>query len=124
MKGNMFFLSLPLNDTLDKLNALVNNISHDHLVDLPDPELYIIVDGQPTKDKIVWQTLVDVDKIKWAVQKLKETNFLYADIDGASVDSSVSKAIEVVSDVHSAALQKCTKDDVAGLQAYTIRRIN
>ena len=30
---------------------------------LPDPELYILVDGQPTKDKVVWQTLVDVEDI-------------------------------------------------------------
>ena len=45
-------------------------------------------------------------------------------MDDASVDSSVSKAIEVVSDVHSAALQKCTEDDVVGLQAFTIRRMD
>ena len=44
---------------------------------LPDPELYSLLDGRPTKDKVVWQTLVDVNDIKKAVNKLKETNWLY-----------------------------------------------
>ena len=34
---------------------------------LPDPELYILLDGRPTKDKVVWQALVDVNDIKKAV---------------------------------------------------------
>ena len=32
--------------------------------------------------------------------------------------------MKLLSDVHSAALQKCTKDDVAGLQGFTIRRMD
>ena len=40
---------------------------------LPDPEPYIIVDGQPTKDKVVWQSIVDVDNVRHAVDKLRET---------------------------------------------------
>ena len=39
---------------------------------LQDPELYILLDGRPTKDKVVWQSLVDVNDIKRAVTKLKE----------------------------------------------------
>ena len=39
---------------------------------LPDPKLYIIVDGQPTKDKVVWQGLVDVDNVKHAAELLRD----------------------------------------------------
>ena len=40
-------------------------------VDYPDSdhELYILVDDHPTKDKVVWQTLVDVNNV---INKLKE----------------------------------------------------
>ena len=71
-KGCMFFLPLPLNNTLDTLSE----VQPDGVVALPDPQLFIIVNGVPTKNKIVWQTLVDVNAIKQAVQKLKEINWL------------------------------------------------
>ena len=41
------------------------------LTALPDPELYIIVNGKPTKSKIVWRSLVNVAHINAAVHKLK-----------------------------------------------------
>ena len=47
---------------------------------LASPELYIIVNGRPTKNKVVWHTLVDVNHIKEAVRKLREINWLYKDI--------------------------------------------
>ena len=34
---------------------------------MASPELYIIVNGRPTKSKVVWRTLVDVNHIKAAV---------------------------------------------------------
>ena len=40
---------------------------------LASPELYIIVNGRPTKNKVVWRTLVDVNHIKEAVRKLKRS---------------------------------------------------
>ena len=43
---------------------------------LPDPEVYIIINGRPTKNNIIWQSLVNVDNVKQAVLKLKETNIL------------------------------------------------
>ena len=63
-KGCMFFLPLPLNHTLDTLSE----VQPDGVVALPDPQLFIIVNGVPTKNKIVWQTLVDVNAIKEAIR--------------------------------------------------------
>ena len=37
---------------------------------LPKPELYIIVNSQPTKSNTVWKTLVDVNHIKAALLKV------------------------------------------------------
>ena len=62
VKGTMFFLPLPMERTINDLISDQSNV-------LPDPELYILVDGQPTKDKVVWQTLVDVEDIKRATDK-------------------------------------------------------
>ena len=53
-KGVMFFLPLPLEKTLDTFDEVDNNVS------LASPELYIIVNGKPTKTKVVWRSLVDV----------------------------------------------------------------
>ena len=67
-KGVMFFIPLPLEKTLDTFDEVDNNVS------LASPELYIIVNGKPTKTKVVWRSLVDVNEIKKAVQKLKDIN--------------------------------------------------
>ena len=39
---------------------------------LSNPELYITVTCKPTKDKVVWRSLVDVNDIKVALKKLKD----------------------------------------------------
>ena len=62
VKGTMFFLPLPMERKINDLIADQSNV-------LPDPELYVLVDGQPTKDKVVWQTLVDAEDIKRATDK-------------------------------------------------------
>ena len=64
-KDAMFFLPLPLNKTLETLSEI-----HDK-VTLPDPELFIILNGVPTKDKVSWQTLIDINALKLAIHKLK-----------------------------------------------------
>ena len=91
VKGTTFFLPLPLQDTITKLDTvdLPDDVSSEGA--LPDPELYIIIDGQPTKDKTVWQSLVDVDSIKKAVEKLNDINWLYQGIDEDSVDDAAKK---------------------------------
>ena len=91
---------------------------------MPDPKLYIIIDGRPTKDKIVWQSLLDVNSIKNAVKKLKDTNWLYQNIDGHSVDAAAKKAVEAVSGTTSGLIEKAIEADIAGLESYTIRRID
>ena len=47
---------------------------------LPDPELYIIVNGKPTTSMVVWRSLVNVDYVKAAVQKFREMNWLYSEV--------------------------------------------
>jgi len=53
-KGTMLFLPLGLHNTWDEA-GFASDSTIDQLVRLPDPELYIIIDSRPTKDKIVWQ---------------------------------------------------------------------
>ena len=50
--------------------------SDDIMSILPDPDLYIIVDGLPTKDKVVWQIIVDLDNVRHAVDKLRDIKWL------------------------------------------------
>ena len=61
---------------------------------LPDPQLHILVDSRPTKDKVVWQGLVDIGNVKKAVRKLKETNWLYGKVTEASVDDAAEKVMK------------------------------
>ena len=68
-KGTMFFLPLPLNKTLETLNDVNGGDTS-----LPNPELYIIVNGKPTKSKVIWRTLVNVNHVKKAINTLKSCN--------------------------------------------------
>ena len=119
-KGTMFFLPLPLDKTL----KTIDNIENDTTKELPDPELYIIVSGKPSKNKILWQSLVNVAQVKAAVQKQKTINWLYADIDDSSVDDASQRIIECVSDTTSSMLVKASSEDISSFQAYTIRRLD
>ena len=74
--GTMFFLPLPLNKTLDTLHQA--NFSGKAVSALPDPELYIIVNGKPTKSKIVWYSLVNVANINASVCKLQSSKLRLA----------------------------------------------
>uniref|UniRef100_A0A1X7VC75 Uncharacterized protein n=1 Tax=Amphimedon queenslandica TaxID=400682 RepID=A0A1X7VC75_AMPQE len=65
LKGAKFYLSLPLEETIKILNEI--GIDSNHLL---NPELYIIINGQPTKLN-VWRSLFDVNRIKAALRKLK-----------------------------------------------------
>ena len=127
VKGTMFFLPLPLQNTLDRLDEAgfrAQFSADDIMSTLPDPELYIIVDGRPTKDKVVWQSIVDVDNVRHAVEKLKETNWLYRTVDESSVDEATKKTIEVASIASNPILERASVDDINGLQAYTIRKMD
>ena len=127
VKGTMFFLPLPLQNTLDRLDEAgfrAQFSANDIMSTLPDPELYIIVDGRPTKDKVMWQSIVDVDNVRHAVDKLRETNWLYGTVDEDSVDETTKKTIEVVSIASNPILERASVDDINGLQAYTIRKMD
>ena len=49
-KGSMFFLPLPL----DKTMSTHGNAQDSRPKSLPNFELYVIVNGQPTKNKMIW----------------------------------------------------------------------
>uniref|UniRef100_A0A1X7VJW0 Uncharacterized protein n=1 Tax=Amphimedon queenslandica TaxID=400682 RepID=A0A1X7VJW0_AMPQE len=52
---------------LETLNEIGIDSNH-----LPNPELYIIINGQPTKSNNVWRSFVDGNKIKAVLKKLKK----------------------------------------------------
>ena len=118
-KGTMFFLPLPFNKTLKTLEE----VEHPSTA-LPEPELYIIVNGRPTKGEVVWRSLVNVDLVKTATKTLKEINWLYKDVDVESVDEAVKRVVEVTNSASSTMLQKASTDDIAGFQAYMIRSLD
>ena len=72
IKGAMCHLPLPLKKTM----ATLDEVGID-LPNLPKPELYIVINGQPTKSNTIWLTLVDVNQVKAALLKLKEISWLY-----------------------------------------------
>ena len=125
----MFFLPLPLKQTLETLQEVhKSDASASHMSTrqskLPKPELYIIVNGQPKSGKVVWQTLVNVNAIKAAVQKLKEINWLYKDCDDNCIDEAAKQVIGTGDNSTTPMLVKASKEDVVGFQAYTIRPMN
>ena len=72
----------------------------------------------------MWRSLVNVDLVKTATKTLKEINWLYKDMDVESVDKAAKQVIEVTNSASSTMLQKASADDIAGLQAYTIRSLD
>ena len=111
-------------DRLDEADLKAQFTSDVTMSILPDPELYIIVDCHPTNDKIVWQGLVDIDNVNCAVEKLKDTNWLYRNVDEGSIDKAAKKAVEAVSGASNPILERASEDDVRGLQAYTICKMD
>ena len=69
IKGRIVYLPLPVKHNIDMLPDNFEPQNNDYLV--------ILVNGQPTKSKVVWQNIVDISKIKKALLWLKENNFLY-----------------------------------------------
>ena len=69
--GTTFHLPLPIEETLKRLpepqQALPNH-----------GELFILMRSIPSKSNVIWQDLVDVNKVYNALLKLKEINPLYA----------------------------------------------
>ena len=118
-KSTMFFLPLPLNKTIETLNNV-----EQHTSVLPDPELYIIVNGRPTKSKVVWRSLVNVDHVKAAIKKLRSCNWLYREVHEESIQETTKKIIEVPNNATTAMLKRVSPEEVDAFQAYTIRNLD
>ncbi|KAI5726766.1 hypothetical protein M8J76_008082 [Diaphorina citri] len=73
VKGRTFHLPLPLESTLKKLPNPEDPVNKDQ-------EIFILVRSSPTKSKVMWQDLVDVNKIYRALAYLKNHNLHYANI--------------------------------------------
>ena len=115
----VFFLPLPLNKTLETLNKVDQHISV-----LPDPELYIIVNGRPTKNNVVWRSLVNVNHVKTAIRTLRSCNWLYKNVQEKSIDETTKHIIEVSNNATTEMLKKVSPDEVDAFQAYTIRNLD
>ena len=61
-KGTVLFLPLPLKKALETLDEVKCSSSGETA--LPDPELYIIINGKPTFSKVVWRSLLNVEHVK------------------------------------------------------------
>jgi len=70
--GRAFHLPLPLEETLKKL-PIPNQAIIEH-------ELYILVRSIPTKNKKIWQSLVNIQQVYNALLWIKGNNILYKDI--------------------------------------------
>ena len=114
----MLFLPLPLKKTFETLDQVKMTSKGEEA--LPDPELYIIVNGKLTTLKVVWRSLVNVNNVKTAVRKLKEVNWLCSEVNDDSVDDA---SIEVVNSATSTMLDKADDSDIVGFQAFTIRNL-
>ena len=86
--------------------------------------LYIIVNGKPTASKVVWRSLVNVDHVKAAVQKLREINWLYNEVKDDSVDEISKTIIKIANNASSTMLDKADEHDISGFQAFSIRNLD
>ena len=106
-------------DTVEEIDKVVTGKGQP--TQLPDPELYIIVNSMT---KSIWQSLVNLDELKAAVRKLKAINWLYAEIDEDSLDDTSRHVVETVSDTSSIMLEKVSDEEVSSYQSYTVRQLN
>ena len=91
---------------------------------LPNPELYIIVNGRPTKANVVWRSLVNVNHVKAAIRTLKSCNWLYKDIVEECIDETTKHIIEVTNNATTKILKKVSPEEVGEFQSYTIRNLD
>jgi len=113
---------LTLNKTLATLDEVEQSSSAKSAP--PNPELYIIVNRKPTKPKVVWRSLVDVNQVKAAIQKLKSTNWLYRDVTDESVNEAAKQVVEVTNNTTSTILEKASENEIARFQSFTIRNLD
>ena len=86
----MFFFPLPFHKTISEIQDEIQDDPN-----LADTELYIILNGVPTKKKVIWRSLIDINNLKAAIAKLKDINWLYKSVDNKCLDEAATKVIEV-----------------------------
>ena len=86
-KGSVFFLPLPFNKTCETLSSVEGSAKSG----VASPELYILVNGKPTKSNVVWRSLVNIDRVKAAIRKLKEIHKLYKSVE-ADVEADETRS--------------------------------
>ena len=62
--------------------------------------------------------------VKAAIQKLREINWLYKDVDDTSINDVAKQVIETADSATSTMLVKASKEDVSSFQSYTICTLN
>ena len=110
---------MPFEKTLQTLEDIKNDDTN-----LPAPELYVILNGVPTKKRIIWRTLVNINNLRAAITKLKDINWLYSSVDDSSLDEVARQVIEVSNDTTSTLIEEATPEDIASFQSYTIRGLD
>uniref|UniRef100_A0A1X7UWL9 Helitron helicase-like domain-containing protein n=1 Tax=Amphimedon queenslandica TaxID=400682 RepID=A0A1X7UWL9_AMPQE len=91
---------------------------------LPNPELHLILNSEATKTNKIWRTLVDVDKVQAAYEKLKDINWLYGNLDDQSLDDVAKKVVKTANSATSTMVEEATDEDIQGFQSYTIQNMN
>ena len=65
-----------------------------------------------------------MNRVKAAINVLKSSNRLYKDVNNESVDEATKHIIEVSNTATTHMLEKASKEDVAGFQAYIILNLD
>jgi len=57
-----------------------------------------------------------VNQVKAAIQKLKDTNWLYREVTDESVNEAAKQVVEVTNNTTSTMLEKASENEIAGFQ--------
>ena len=82
------------------------------------------MNGRPTKNNIVWHSLVNVNHVKTAIRTLRSCNWLYRNVHEKCIDESTKQIIEVSNNATTEMLKKVSPNEVDAFQAYTIRNLD
>ena len=101
MQGHNVFFASSTEDTLEEVQKKI---------DLPDPQLFLIVNSKSKVSKMIWQGLINVDVLK---SKLKSMNWLYSDVIENSLDDASCQIVKSVCDTSSKMLEKVSAELVS-----------
>jgi len=65
-----------------------------------------------------------MNQVKAAIQKLKDTNWLYREVTDESVDEAAKQVVEVTNNNTSTMLEKASANEIAGFQSFMIRNLD